>query len=182
MATQSPFSLASDVLEQFTSNVQPPPWLVDESVNRLLLLLNHVISSEPQAMMRLARQKGQRIELHWKGKTLQLSPTAAGLLERTRQEGFDLRLTLSDPSMLSMATALLRGKKPSVRIEGDVQLASEVNWMMDHLRWDVEEDMAAWMGDATAHTLAQAGRSLAQALRQFMAQGQPSAAPEKAPT
>ena len=76
MATQSPFSLASDVLEQFTSNVQPPPWLVDESVNRLLLLLNHVISSEPQAMMRLARQKGQRIELHWKGKTLQLSPTA----------------------------------------------------------------------------------------------------------
>ena len=81
-----------------------------------------------------------------------------------------------------MATALLRGEKPSVRIEGDVQLASEVNWMMDHLRWDVEEDMAAWMGDATAHTLAQAGRSLAQALRQFMAQGQPSAAPEKAPT
>jgi ubiquinone biosynthesis protein UbiJ len=38
-----------------------------------------------------------------------------------------------------------------VRIEGDVQLAAEVNWLVDHVRWDMEEDLSRLMGDAPAH-------------------------------
>jgi len=49
-----------------------------------------------------------------------------------------------------------------------VQLAAEVNWLVDHVRWDIEEDLARVLGDAQAHTLAQAARGLATALRQFM--------------
>ena len=45
---------------------------------------NHVLQSEPEAMARLARQKGQRIELVWDRVQLQLTPTPAGLLERGR--------------------------------------------------------------------------------------------------
>jgi len=52
-----------------------------------------------------------------------------------------------------------------VRIEGDVQLAAEINWMADHLRWDVEEDLARVIGDVPAHTLARVGRSVADAAR-----------------
>lgn len=170
MATQSPFSWAAQLAQQFGSSFQPPAWVVDETVNRLVLFFNHVLMSEPEAMARLARQKGQRIELVWDRMQLQLSPTPAGLLERGRFEGFDLRLTVTEESPVSLASALARGDKPKVRIEGDVQLAAEVNWLIDHVRWDAEEDLARLIGDAPAHTLAQAARQAMMALRSFVAQ------------
>jgi ubiquinone biosynthesis protein UbiJ len=56
-----------------------------------------------------------------------------------------------------------------VRIEGDVQLAAEINWLIDHVRWDAEEDLARLVGDAAAHTLAQAARKALESLRSFVA-------------
>ena len=70
-------------------------------------------------------------------------------------------------------SALARGDKPKVRIEGDVQLAAEINWLIDHVRWDAEEDLARLVGDAPAHTLAQAARKAMEALRSFVAQRAP---------
>jgi ubiquinone biosynthesis protein UbiJ len=170
MATQSPFSWAAQALPQFAANLQPPAWVVDELLNRLVLFLNHVLISEPQACQRLARQKGQRIEIVWQNMRLQLQPTAAGLLERGAFEGFDLRLTATQESPLEIMSTLARGEKPKVRIEGDVQLAAEINWLIDHVRWDAEEDLARLIGDAPAHTLAQAARKALEALRSFVAQ------------
>lgn len=161
------------MVSQMAANFQPPAWVVDESVNRLVLFLNHVLMSEPEAMARLARQKGQRIELVWDRIQLQLAPTPAGLLERGRFDGFDLRLSVTEESPVSLASALARGDKPKVRIEGDVQLAAEVNWLIDHVRWDAEEDLARLVGDAAAHSLAQAARKAMQALRGFVAQRAP---------
>jgi ubiquinone biosynthesis protein UbiJ len=177
MATQSPFSwaaqalpdLAAQLTQQFSATFQPPAWVLDESVNRLVLFLNHVLMSEPEAMTRLARQKGQRIDLVWGRIQLQLTPTPAGLLERCRLDGFDLRLTVTEETPLALAAALARGDKPKVRIEGDVQLAAEINWLIDHVRWDAEEDLARLMGDAAAHTLAQVARHATNTLRAFVA-------------
>ncbi len=157
------------MFNQMATTFQPPAWVVDESVNRLVLFLNHVLMSEPEAMARLARQKGQRIELVWDRIQLQLTPTPAGLLERGRFNGFDLRLSVTEESPVSLASALARGGKPKVRIEGDVQLAAEINWLIDHVRWDAEEDLARLIGDAPAHTLAQAARKAMEALRGFVA-------------
>ena len=173
MATQSPFSWAAQALPQFAAQFQPPAWVVDEVLNRLVLFLNHVLASEPQACQRLARQKGQRIEIVWQAMKLQLQPTAAGLLERAAFDGFDLRLTATDASPLDIVSALARGDKPKVRIEGDVQLAAEINWLIDHVRWDAEEDLARLVGDAPAHTLGQAARKAMEALRSFVAQRAP---------
>jgi ubiquinone biosynthesis protein UbiJ len=92
------------------------------------------------------------------------------LLERGQFQGFDLRLTVTEDSPISIASALARGDKPKVRIEGDVQLAAEVNWLIDHVRWDPEEDLARLIGDAPAHTLAQVARQALSALRSFVAQ------------
>ncbi len=180
MATQSPFSLAAQALQRLGTTFTPPVWVKDETLNRLVLFVNHVLMQEPEAMRRLARQKGQRIELQWQQFALQLSPTPAGLLERVQVEGFDLRLTVTDENPLDVATALLRGDKPSVRIEGDVQLAAEVNWLIDHVRWDAEEDLARLIGDAPAHTLAQWARSAIAALKKFSAQRRDAAPSEKA--
>ena len=158
------------MLQRLSEHFQPPTWVVDETLNRLVLFLNHVLMSEPEAMARLARQKGQRIDLVWQAMQLQLTPTPAGLLERSQFEGFDLRLTVTEASPVAIATALARGDKPKVCIEGDVQLAAEVNWLIDHVRWDAEEDLARLVGDAPAHTLAQAARQALSALRSFEAQ------------
>jgi ubiquinone biosynthesis protein UbiJ len=167
MATQSPFSLVSEALTQFVSNTQPPAWVVDETLNRVVLFLNHVISREPEAQSRLARQKGRCIQLQWQDKLIQLSPTPAGLLERVNNPSTDLKLTLTDTSPIAMATAVLKGDKPAVHVEGDVQLAAEVNWLIDHVRWDITEDLSYWLGDAAAHTLVSMGKQAVQALQQF---------------
>ena len=168
MATQSPFSLVSEALAQFVSNTQPPSWLMDESINRLVLFLNHVVAQEPEAQNRLKRQKGCCIQLQWQDKTIQLAPTPAGLLERVTDQKFDLKLTLTDNSPFTMASAVLKGEKPGVHIEGDVQLAAEVNWLIDHVRWDFEEDLSKLMGDAVANTLVTGGKQAWQALQKFV--------------
>ncbi|MCZ8095675.1 MAG: hypothetical protein O9331_19555, partial [Acidovorax sp.] len=80
----------------------------------------------------------------------------------------DLRLEVTELSPLALAQGALRGDKPAIRIEGDVQLAAEINWLADHVRWDLEEDLARLMGDAPAHQLCNVARRAAQALRQFV--------------
>jgi hypothetical protein len=50
MATQSPFSFVGEAIEQFVTHAQPPVWVMDESINRLVLFLNHVIGAEPEAL------------------------------------------------------------------------------------------------------------------------------------
>jgi ubiquinone biosynthesis protein UbiJ len=146
---------------------------MDESINRLVLFLNHVIGAEPEAQNRLKRQKGRCIQLQWQDKVIQLSPTPAGLLERVSQPKFDLKLSLTDASPLTMATAVLKGEKPGVHIEGDVQLAAEVNWLIDHVRWDFEEDLSQLLGDAAANTLVSMGRQAVQAMQQFIRKAAP---------
>jgi ubiquinone biosynthesis protein UbiJ len=169
MATQSPFSLAAGLVEQFGAGLQPPPWVVDELQHRLVLFLNHVLMQEPEAQARLVRQKGRQVRMQWRGFTLQLASTPAGLLEVPADVAPpDLLLTVTEGSPFALAQAALRGDKPAVRIEGDVQLAAEVNWLVDHVRWDAEEDLSRLIGDAPANAIARAARGAAQALQQFV--------------
>jgi ubiquinone biosynthesis accessory factor UbiJ len=170
MATQSPFSLLEGFLQKLPlPAVQPPAWVVDEVQRRVVLLLNHILMQEGEAMARLVRQKNRVVQMHWRAFSIKLVATPAGLLDRAADDAKpDLVLALIEASPLALAQSALRGDKPAVRIEGDVQLAAEVNWLTDHVRWDIEEDLARVMGDAPAHTLSQAARSAAQALRQFL--------------
>jgi ubiquinone biosynthesis protein UbiJ len=56
-------------------------------------------------------------------------------------------------------------------------LAAEVNWLIDHVRWDPEEDVARLIGDAPAHTLVQTAKRAVDALRSFVQQQTAKAAP-----
>jgi ubiquinone biosynthesis protein UbiJ len=95
--------------------------------------------------------------------------TPAGLLDVAAPDAeADLTLVITEESPLVIAQGLMQGGKPAVRIEGDVQLAAEVSWLIDHVRWDLEEDMARLLGDAPAHALMQAVRAMAQAVQQFV--------------
>ncbi|MFN3376764.1 MAG: hypothetical protein ACK40S_09465 [Burkholderiaceae bacterium] len=183
MATQSPFSFLDGLADRLAAGPQPPQWVVQEVQQRIVLLLNHVLMQEPEAMARLARQRGRVVSAQWRHFSMALLITPAGLFNRAAERVTpDLRLEIAESSPLALLEAVVRGDKPPVRIEGDVQLAAEINWLADHVRWDLEEDLARLMGDAPAHGLAQALRRAAQALRQFVGSRMPPAGGSQAPT
>src|SRR3989344_429854 len=69
------------------------------------------------------------------------------------------------------ADAGKRGDGPSGAPEGPHRpraVACVFDGPGDHVRWDVEEDLARVIGDAPAHTVAQVASRAAQALRQFV--------------
>ncbi len=156
-------------LQSLLGSIRPPDWVVDELQNRLVLFLNHVLMQEPAAQDRLKRQKGKPVRIQWGDFHLTLAPTAAGLLERCALGAQpDLSMTLTQTSPVALAQSVLAGQKPGVDIQGDVQLAAEVAWLVDNVRWDVEEDLSRVVGDATAHTIARFARSASQAIKSFV--------------
>ena len=168
MNNTSPFSF----LESLASRFQPPAWVVEEGQQRLVLFLNHVLMQEKQAQERLLRQKGRTIHARWGVFALDLIVTPAGLVDRAPlSDKPDLLLTVEAESPLRLAQSVLSGKAPPVRIEGDVQLAAELGWLAENLRWDVEEDLSRLIGDAPAHTVTGLGRRLLAGLKLFVAQG-----------
>lgn len=176
MATQSPFPFLDDLFSRVASGLQPPAWVVDETQRRLVLLVNHVLMQEPEAQARLARQAGRVVEARWRIFVVRLVATPAGLLDVAQGAAHpDLTLTLTEESPWELAQAALRADKPPVRIAGDVQFAAEINWLVEHVRWDLEEDLSRLIGDAPAHAMGEAGRKMVQALRRFAAAAAPAA-------
>ncbi|MEO7159922.1 MAG: hypothetical protein ABJA84_07885 [Polaromonas sp.] len=172
MNNTSPFSF----LESIAARFQPPAWVVDEGQQRLVLFLNHVLMQEKQAQDRLLRQKGSVVHLRWGLFAINLIVTPAGLVDRAPAFSTpDLVLSVAAESPLAVVQAVLAGKAPPVKIEGNVQLAAEIGWLAENLRWDAEEDLSRLIGDAPAHMLAGAGRRLASGLKQFLATGPLSA-------
>ena len=102
--------------------------------------------------------------------TMDLVVTPAGLLDRAAALiKPDLILSVPTESPKAMVQSVLAGKVPPVSIEGDVQLAAELGWLAENLRWDVEEDLSRLIGDASAHALAGAARRLVSELKHFVA-------------
>lgn len=141
--------------------------------DRLCLLLNHVIGREPTAMARLAPYAGRAVVVHLKGWPSLLPPapdlvlgvTRAGLWERLEGvpgDGLRLEIDASNPALAALNA--LAGERPKVAVQGDAALAGEIVWLIDHLRWDIEDDLAQLLGPAPAHQLASWSRAGAQAL------------------
>src|SRR4051812_22515588 len=166
MPTQSPASFFDQIFDRIGEALQPPGWMVHEMQHRLVLLLNHVLQQEPEAQARLKRQAGRLVEAHWRHFSVRLLATPAGLLDLGPvTQVADLTLTVTEDSPFALARSALRGDKPGVRIAGDVQLAAEVQWLVDHVRWDLEEDLARVFGDAPAHAFGGIVRRMADAVR-----------------
>jgi len=169
MSTPNPL-----LLDRLLERLQAAPWLVEEAQRRLVLLLNHVLLQEPEACARLARHRGQTLQVVWRSLVLHLVCTPAGLLDLAAPTDTpDLRLQVTEASPLLLAQAAARGDKPAVSIAGDIQLAAEVGWLVEHVRWDVEQDLSRLLGDVVAHTLVQTATRAAQALRQLLGAARP---------
>lgn len=149
-------------------------------VERVVLWLNHVLASEDVALQRLRPHAGRCIELQFSGwpallpklPELRFVITPAGLLEWSAHGPAvpaDLRLAVdaSNPALALMQG--LSGQRPAVDVSGDAALAADAHWLMDNLRWDVQDDLARLIGPAPAHELARIGAKLADGLRRAAA-------------
>ena len=143
---------------------------------RLTLVINHVLGAEPAATERLRPHAGRTVSLtleHWPtllpaAPALAWRITPAGLMEWCGPEGvsapdLSLRVDASNPA-LSLARAV-GGTAPAVQIDGDAQLASEMNWLLQNLRWDVEADLERLFGPIVAQQLHRLGSGLAAGVR-----------------
>ena len=167
MTTRSPFSWFQ-ALGRRLPRPAVPDGFVQGVQHRLVLGLNHVLMQEPEAMERLARQRGRVARVQWRGFFIALQATPAGLLDLApRGAAADLRVELTQASPLGLAREALAGTRPAIRIEGDVHLASDIQWLADNLRWDAEEDLARLIGDGPAHAVAAAAGRVLAALRCF---------------
>lgn len=157
-------------------------------VERLTLWVNHVLGAEPVATERLRRHAGARLRVRLAGwpallpavPPLLFTLTPAGLLDWHGPDDADagapaggepgwLEVTVdaSNPALLMLRQ--LSGVRPHVGIAGDAALAADISWVIDNVRWDVEDDLARVVGDRAAHQLAAAGGAVAAALRAGLA-------------
>jgi ubiquinone biosynthesis protein UbiJ len=146
------------------------------AMDRATLLLNHVLASEAAAMQRLRVHHGRCIAVQTAGwpSLLPALPsvvwriTPAGLLERcdeTEASQIALRIDIDASDPAKFALQALAGERPRIEVAGDAALASDVNWLFDNLRWDIEDDLEALVGPALAHQLGALGRTIAGAVR-----------------
>ncbi len=156
----------------------------DATLQRAVLWVNHLLTAEPAARERLLPHAGKHLRLEltdWPAALpapppARLTVTPAGLFEAADTEAaaagaalppadLVLRIAASDP--LGWVVALTRGERPAVDVQGDAQLASELQWLAANLRWDAEGDLARFTGGPVAHQLASLGRTLRDGLRRW---------------
>lgn len=179
MPENTPFSSLHEGFSRFASGLQPPEWVVHELQHRLVLAVNHVLMQEPEAQRRLAARQGKVVRVQWRDFWLQLVITPAGLADLAPVAEHDLLITVDAASPFALGRDLARGTRPPVHIEGDAELAGAVQWCLDNVRWDAEEDLSRLVGDAPAHAAASAVHGIAERLRRFAAGG-PFASRDKA--
>ena len=146
-------------------------------MDRLVLVVNHVMAAEPQAVARMLPHQGQvlRLDLLQLPRLLPAPPplafriTPAGLVEWCRDPvDADLRVRLEASNPAALALQALGGSMPPLVIEGDALLAADVDWLLKNLRWDVADDLQRLFGPTVAHELHRLGTGLAQALREAL--------------
>ena len=152
--------------------------LAERSVmERLVLLVNHVISAEPQAMERLRGHAARTLRFEFEGwpsllpapSPIAFRVTPPGLVEWIEGPGElepDLRVVVEASNPALAFAKFMVGERPALRIEGDAAFATDLNWLIENLRWDVQEDLSRLVGDAPAREIARFGNALAQAIRE----------------
>ena len=145
-------------------------------MERVVLLVNHVIRAEPVAMARLALHASRTLAFSVVGwptvlpapPATELRITPAGLVEWVREPVSappDLQIAVEAANPALLLAGLAVGERPAMQVEGDAALAADVNWLVANLRWDIEDDLARIVGNAPAREIARFAAAAAAALR-----------------
>src|SRR5690242_3766116 len=89
-------------------------------------------------------------------------PSPAGV--RARGAAYNPRML--DALKALAETRLVAGERPRVVVSGDAAFATDVDWLIDNLRWEIEDDLARVVGPGVARQLAKVGGWLGGAIRE----------------
>ncbi len=139
-----------------------------QALRALAAVLDHLLQQQPQGRRRLLPHAGKTLELRAGalGLRFRVSEDARLLPVEQVEAAPALRLDVDVARWLS---AQLRGGAEAalggVRIAGDAEFAQAVSWLLGHLRWDAEADLARVVGDVVAHRAARAAGAAAARAR-----------------
>lgn len=127
-----------------------------------IFALNHLLEAEASARDKLKPYAGQCVEFRNPPlPVLRLAILDTGLLAAAAEDAVsNLVVTIGSGAL----PAFVRGEDALMReigIEGNADLASAVQYLFRHLRWDVEEDLSRIFGDVIAHRMVEQGRRFA---------------------
>ncbi|SMF98321.1 ubiquinone biosynthesis accessory factor UbiJ [Burkholderia singularis] len=131
--------------------------------------VNHLLARETWARERL---------IPYAGKTARLDVPPVVLVLLVQPDGYLAALDEPDAGHVDVSIALaghagggswdalgafLTGGQAAmmkhVKIDGDAEFATQIAKLAEHLRWEPEEDLARFVGDAAAHRIAASVRS-----------------------
>ncbi len=133
--------------------------------------LNTLIKDDPELVRRLARMKGQVIQVHLKelNKTLTFifSQQIDVLAQYEGEPNCYLSLNLSVlPQLREQANITKLIKQDKVVLDGDIQLAQKFAQLMTDCKPDLEEWLSRVTGDVVAHTVVSGAKQMFSQVKQ----------------
>ncbi|UCH49616.1 MAG: sterol-binding protein [Betaproteobacteria bacterium] len=147
----------------------------------VVAVAQHLLRQAQWARARLAEHAGKQVRIELPLAAVLLRIAADGDVE-TGESGAaaDLVVTLS-PGAAAKWPIDRQAAWREARIDGDMELAAAISYVMANLRWDYEDDLSRVFGDVVAYRLArgvrqlsawpgEAAQSLAQGAAEFLSE------------
>jgi ubiquinone biosynthesis protein UbiJ len=122
--------------------------------------LNHLLRGNPWALERLRQFSGKSV--HFDTTPFRFTLTIGGngeVMPATPDSIADANVVATLP-LLMRIVAMREPDMSLVELAGDPALLEEITYLVQHLVWDVEEDLSHVFGDPVAHRLADSGKKL----------------------
>ncbi len=134
--------------------------------------LNHLLAREAWARERLAPYAGYSVciitPLIRLGITVQTNGLVAPRPKEEEDQPYAVSITLPLAALSAILTQGQAALSKYVKVEGDAEFAATLGFLAQHLRWEIEEDLAQLIGDAPASQLSQMLRAGHQQVRRTL--------------
>jgi ubiquinone biosynthesis protein UbiJ len=131
----------------------------------VLAIINHLIAGEDWAGKLLDKHLGKVIMLKLPFGDFALQVRPGGLAHAYLEADTPIQVQL-DVAKEAITAALSGGKSAAtkhVKISGDVDFAHDLSTLANNLKWEAEEDLAKWVGDAPAHRISREAKKFIDA-------------------
>lgn len=129
----------------------------------VLAIINHLIAQEEWAGKLLDKHLGKVVKLKLPIGEFALQVRPGGFMNAHLREQTPIQVQL-EIAKEAVTAALSGGKSAAakhVKISGDVDFAHDLSSLASNLRWEAEENLAKWIGDAPAHRIGIEARKFA---------------------
>ncbi len=149
-----------------------PMMLAALPVQSIVAALNHLLTREAWARARLVPYAGRSVCIITPFFHLDLTVQPDGLItprpKTEENQRYDVSITLPFTALSAVLTQGKTALSRYVKIEGDAEFAATLGFLAQHLRWEMEEDLAQLIGDAPAYQLSRIFRAGQQQIRRTL--------------